>query len=319
MHTKTKLNQPLSGNEAPRFAGPATFMRLPTQKLATDLDVGFIGVPFDIGTSNRPGARLAPREIRDESRLLRPCNVATDVAPFDSLQVADIGDVPINTYNVSKSIAIIERFYDDVYGHECMPISLGGDHTIVLPILRAAAKKHGPLAMVHVDAHADSNDSMFGEAYTHGTPFRRAVEEELIDPNRVVQIGLRGSGYSADEFQWGREQGFRIVEAHECWYKSLTPLMKEVASHLSGRPVYLSFDVDGLDPSFAPGTGTPEPGGLTSIQGLEVVRGCAGLNVIGADVVEVCPPFDLSHNTSLLAANLAFEMLCIHPALHTEG
>lgn len=319
MHTNSELNQPLSGNDAPRFAGPATFMRLPTQAPTEALDVGIIGVPFDIGTSNRPGARLAPREIRDESRLLRPCNVATQVAPFDALHVADVGDVPINTYNVSKSIEIIERFYNNVFAHDCMPISLGGDHTIVLPILRAAAKKHGTLALVHVDAHADSNDSMFGEAYTHGTPFRRALEEGLIDPHRVVQIGLRGSGYSIDEFQWGRDQGFRIIEAHECWYKSLAPLMEEVAKHIAAHPVYVSFDVDGLDPAFAPGTGTPEPGGLTSTQGLEIIRGCAGLNMIGADVVEVCPSFDLSRNTSLLAANLAFELLCVHPMLHSSS
>ena len=316
MHTKTRLNQPLSGNEAPRFAGPATFMRLPAQTISSALDVAIVGVPFDIGTSNRPGARLAPREIRDESRLLRPCNLASGVCPFDSLQVADIGDVPINTYNVAKSLHIIECFYKDIFVCQSMPISLGGDHTIVLPILRAAAATHGPLALIHVDAHADSNDAMFGEAYTHGTPFRRALEENLIDPEHVVQIGLRGSGYSADEFNWGRDQGFRIIEAQECWHKSLAPLMHEVALLIGKRPVYLSFDVDGLDPAFAPGTGTPEPGGLTSAQGLEIIRGCAGLNVIGTDVVEVCPPFDLSRNTSLLAANLAFEMLCLHPNLH---
>ena len=310
-----QFNQPLSGNDMPRFAGPATFMRLPAATSALDLDVAFVGVPFDTGTSNRPGARLAPREIRDESRLIRPYNVGTQIAPFDHLQVADLGDVPINTYNVSRSIEIIQQFYLPVFEQGCMPISLGGDHTIVLPILRAAAAQHGPVGLIHVDAHADSNDTMFGERYTHGTPFRRAVEEGLLNTNRVVQIGLRGSGYSAEEFTWGRSQGFRIVEAQDCWHKSLQPLMVELAKHLGPGPVYLSFDVDGLDPAYAPGTGTPEIGGLTTVQGLEVIRGAAGLSIIGADIVEVCPPFDVSRNTSLLAANLAFEMLCIHPGL----
>ncbi len=302
----------------PRFAGPTTFMRLPSHPTAEGIDAGFVGVPFDIGTSNRPGARLAPREIRDESRLLRPYNVATDSAPFDHLQVADLGDVPINTYNLASSLKIIESFYHPIFEQDCLPISLGGDHTIVLPILRAAVQRFGPVGLIHVDAHADSNESMFGEAYTHGTPFRRAVEEKLLDPKRVVQIGLRGSGYSAEEFAWGRSQGFVIVEAADCWFKSLAPLMQDLTKHVGSGPVYLSFDVDGLDPSFAPGTGTPEIGGLTSAQGLEVIRGCAGLQLIGADVVEVCPPFDVSHNTSLLAANLAFEMLCVHPKLHNQ-
>ena len=203
-----------------------------------------------------------------------------------------------------------------MFAANCFPITLGGDHTISLPILRAAAARYGPLGLVHVDAHADSNDEMFGERITHGTPFRRAVEEKLLNPARVVQIGLRASGYNESEFQWGRDQGFWIIEATECWHRSLKPVMDKVRSHLGAGPVYLSFDVDGLDPAFAPGTGTPEIGGLTSIQGLEIIRGCAGLDVIGTDVVEVSPPFDLSHNTSLLAANLAFEMLCIHPMLH---
>ena len=299
----------------PRFAGPATFMRLPASSELSKLDAGFIGIPFDIGTSNRPGARLAPREIRDESRLLRPCNVATGVAPFEKLQVADLGDVPINTYNLLKSVEIIQKHYQDIFEHQVMPVTLGGDHTIVLPILRAAAAQYGPLGLVHIDAHADCNEEMFGERITHGTPFRRAVEEQLLDPRRVVQIGLRGSGYSADEFQWGRDQGFRVIEAHECWFKSLAPLMQEVASHLGNGPVYLSLDIDGIDPAFAPGTGTPEVGGLTSSQALEVIRGCSGLWMVGADVVEVSPPFDLSRSTSLLAANLAFEILCVHPLL----
>ena len=308
-------NQPLSGNDMPRFAGPATFMRLPTADSATALDVGFVGVPFDIGTSNRPGARLAPREIRDESRMIRPYNMATRAAPFDSLQVADLGDVPINTFSLDKSIGIIERYFGDVFDAQCMPLTMGGDHTIVLPILRAAAQRHGPVGLVHVDAHADVNDDMFGEAIAHGTPFRRAVEEGLLDTKRVVQIGLRGTGYAADDFDWPRQQGFRVVTAEECWHKSLTPLMDEVRQQLQGGPVYVSFDIDGVDPAFAPGTGTVEIGGLTGPQAIEILRGCRGLSIVGGDLVEVSPPFDLSRNTSLLAANLLFELLCVLPGV----
>lgn len=316
--TERRFNQPLGGNDMPRFGGPATMMRLPSQQTAAGLDAAFIGVPLDIGTSNRPGARLAPRQIRDESRMLRPYNVATLAAPFESLQIADIGDVPINTFNLQKSIGIIERFYDEVLAHDCMPLSLGGDHTIVLPILRALHRKHGPVGLVHVDAHADINDHMFGEKIAHGTPFRRAVEEGLLDCQRVVQIGLRGTGYSADEFDWSRNQGFRVVPVEECWYKSLAPLMGEVRARVSGGPVYLSFDIDGLDPAFAPGTGTVEIGGLTVPQGLEIIRGCRGLELVGGDLVEVSPPYDTTGNTALLAANLLFEMLCVLPGVKYE-
>ena len=203
--------QPLGGNEMPRFGGPATMLRLPTKETAEGLDVAFVGVPFDIGTSNRPGARLAPRQIRAESCLIRPYNMATRAAPFDSLQVADVGDVAINTFNLEASIDIIEQFYRDLLAHDCRPLTLGGDHTIVLPILRALAGKYGPLGLVHVDAHADVNDTMFGERITHGTPFRRAVEEGLIEGRRVAQIGLRATGYAADDFDWPRAQGFRVA------------------------------------------------------------------------------------------------------------
>jgi guanidinobutyrase len=316
--TNSRFNQPLGGNEMPRFGGPATMMRLPAQETAAGLDVAFIGVPFDIGTSNRPGARLAPRQIRDESRMLRPYNVATFVAPFESLQVADIGDVPINTFNLLKSMDIIEAFYDEVLEHNCKPLTLGGDHTIALPILRALRKKYGPIGMVHVDAHADINDLMFGEKIAHGTPFRRAAEEGLLDCNRVVQIGLRGTGYSADEFDWSRDQGFRVVPAEDCWHKSLTPLMEEVRAKVGGGPVYISFDVDGLDPAYAPGTGTAEIAGLTVPQGLEIIRGCRGLDIVGGDMVEISPPYDTTGNTALLGANLLFEMLCVMPGVRYD-
>ncbi|HVJ40922.1 MAG TPA: agmatinase [Dongiaceae bacterium] len=313
------FNQPLGGNKMPRFGGPATMMRLPSQPSAAGLDVAFVGVPLDTGTSNRSGARFGPRQIRAESCLLRPYNMATRAAPFDSLQVADIGDVAINTFNLQKSIGLIEAAYDEILGHDCIPLTMGGDHTIVLPILRAIARKHGPVGLVHVDAHADINDTMFGEKIAHGTPFRRAVEEGLLNGKRVVQIGLRGTGYEAEDFDWPRAQGFRVVQAEECWYKSLTPLMAEVRAQLGKGPVYISFDIDGLDPSSAPGTGTPEPGGLTTIQGLEVIRGCRGLDIVGGDLVEVAPPYDPQGNTSLLGANLLYEMLCVLPKVQYRG
>ncbi len=307
--------QPLGGNEMPRFAGPATMMRLPMKPSAAGLDACFVGVPFDIGTSNRAGARHGPRQIRAESCLLRPYNMATRAAPFDSLAVADVGDVAINPYNLDDSIRIIEEFFDAIVAEGCRPLTMGGDHTIVLPILRALKKRHGPMGLVHIDAHADINDLMFGEKIAHGTPFRRAVEEELVHGPSVVQIGLRATGYTAEDFDWPRSQGFRVVEATECWHRSLTPLMEEVRAQIGDRPMYISFDIDGLDPSCAPGTGTPEIGGLTNVQALEIIRGCRGLDVIGGDLVEVSPPYDLSGNTALVAANYLYEMLCVLPGV----
>jgi len=308
-------NQPLSGNTMPRFGGIASMMRLPVATSAQGLDAAFIGVPLDIGTSHRPGTRFGPRQIRAESSLIRPYNMATGAAPFDTLQVADLGDVPINTYSIDKSLGIILGFYEQVLDAGCVPLTLGGDHTIALPILRAMAAKHGPVALVHVDAHADVNPDMFGERIAHGTPFRRAVEENLLDCGRVFQIGLRGSGYAADDFDWPRQQGFTLIPAHEVWYQSLTPLMQRVRDTIGTTPCYLSFDIDGIDPAYAGGTGTPEVGGLSVPQALEIIRGCAGLNLVGADLVEVSPPYDASGNTALLGANLLFEMLCVLPGV----
>lgn len=316
MQDPTERNQPLSGNAMPRFAGLATMMRLPPAESPQGLDAAFIGVPLDIGTSNRAGARFGPRQVRAESALLRPYNMATGAAPFDTLQVADLGDIAINTYSIDKSMAIIGAFYERVLAARCRPLTIGGDHTIALPILRAIAKQHGPVALVHVDAHADVNDEMFGEPIAHGTPFRRAVEEGLLACDKVWQIGLRGTGYAADDFDWPRRQGFTIVPAHEVWYRSLAPLMAEVRERIGPQqPVYISFDIDGIDPAFAGGTGTPEVGGLTVPQALEIVRGCRGLNVVGGDLVEVAPPYDPSGNTALLGANLLYEMLCVLPGV----
>jgi len=307
-------NQPLSGNDMPRFAGIASMFRLPAPDSAEGVDVGIVGVPLDIGTSNRNGTRYGPRQIRAESVLVRPYNMATGAAPFDSFQIADLGDVALNPYNLKACIDIIEQHYDALLKHSLKPVSVGGDHTIALPILRAISKKHGPVALIHVDAHADVNDTMFGEEVTHGTIFRRSIEEGLVMPDKMYQIGLRATGYAADDFDWARQKGVTVTPAEECWYKSLAPLMETIRQEIgSEQPVYLSFDIDGLDPSVAPGTGTPEPAGLMTSQGLEIIRGCFGLNLVGCDLVEVSPPYDSTGNTALLASNLIFEMLCVLP------
>ena len=310
-----ELFQPLGGNEMPRFAGPGTMMRLPAAAEAAGLDACFIGIPLDVGTSNRPGTRFGPKQIRAESVMLRPYNMWTRAAPFDSLRIADIGDVPINTFDLKDAVRRINMFYDSVLTHPVIPVTLGGDHTLTLPVLRSIAKKHGPVGLVHIDAHADINDHMFGEAIAHGTPFRRAFEEGLIDADHTFQIGLRGTGYTAEDFDWARDKGFTVVQAEELWHKSATPLIDDIRAKMGTRPVYLTFDIDSLDPAYAPGTGTPEIGGLTSVQAIELIRGCQGMNLVGCDLVEVSPPYDLQGNTALLAANLIFEMLCVLPGV----
>jgi guanidinobutyrase len=311
----SRFNQPLGGNDMPRFGGPATFMRLPSQATAAGLDVAIVGVPMDHGTSNRPGTRLGPRQIRDESRMLRPYNMATGAAPFDHLQVADIGDVPVNTFDLKKTVDIITAFYDGVLGHGAIPLTLGGDHTLTWPILRAIRKRHGPVALIHVDAHADINDTMFGEKVAHGCPFRRAWEEGCLQNDRVFQIGLRGTGYSPDDFNWARDKGWTVVQAEACWHRSLAPMMDRIRDRIGDAPVYLTYDIDSLDPAFAPGTGTVEPGGLSTWQAFEIIRGTIGLNLVGGDLVEVSPPYDPAGNTALIGANLVYEMLCALPGL----
>lgn len=312
-------NQPQGGNEMPRFAGRGTMLRLPFCDSPAGLDAAFVGIPLDVGTSQRAGTRYGPRNIRNESVMIRPYNMATGAAPFDSLQVGDIGDVPINTYSLLKSVDIIEDFYTRLNDWPLIPLTLGGDHTLTLPILRALAKKHGPVGLIHVDAHTDTNDDMFGEKIAHGTTFRRAVEEGLLDCQRVVQIGQRAQGYASGDFQWGVDQGFRLIPVEQCWHKSLSPLMAEVRQLMGAGPVYLSYDIDSIDPAWAPGTGTPEVGGLSAIQALEIVRGCRGLNLTGCDLVEVSPPYDISGMTAQLGANLLYEMLCVLPGVRYQG
>ena len=307
------FNQPLGGNEVAWFSGPATMMRLPVQATAEGLDACFVGIPMDIGASNRAGTRHGPRAIRAESCMLRPFNMGTGARPFERMQVADIGDVAINTFHLPKTCDIITGAYADILRHDVVPLTLGGDHTLTWPVLRAIAAKHGPVALIHVDAHADTSEHMFGEPIGHGTPFRRAWEDGLLLNDKVFQIGLRGTGYSPDDWDWARRQGWTVVPAEDCWHRSLAPLMADIRARIGDAPVYLTYDIDSLDPAYAPGTGTVEIGGLTTIQALEIVRGCAGLNLVGGDLVEVSPPYDPSGNTALIGANLLYEMLCVLP------
>ena len=311
----TQFNQPIGGNDLARFSGPNTFMRLPQAASLDGLDVAVLGIPMDIGTSWRSGTRFGPKQIRSESAMIRPYNMATHAAPFDSLQIADIGDLAINTFSLADSLRIIKDSYDSILAQGVIPVAMGGDHAITLPILRATAAKHGPVALVHVDAHADVNDEMFGERETHGTVFRRAYEEILIVPDKTFQIGIRGSGYAASDFTEAQGWGFKQFPAWDLWQKNLTEIGSLIRTTIEDHPVYFTYDIDSLDPAYAPGTGTPEIGGLTTPQALQLIHALAGMNVVGCDLVEVSPPYDPSGNTALTAANLLYELLCILPGV----
>ncbi|WP_299953384.1 agmatinase [uncultured Roseobacter sp.] len=309
-------NQPISGNDLARFSGPGSFMRLPFVNDLKGLDVAFLGVPIDIGTSWRSGTRFGPKEVRAQSAMIRPYHMGTGAAPFDSLQVADIGDLAINTFSLADSLKIIQESYEAILNYDAMPMAIGGDHSMTLPILRAMHKRHGPVALVHVDAHADVNDDMFGERETHGTVFKRAFEEGLILPEKTYQIGLRGTGYTAADFTKAQGWGFQQFPAQELWHRSLSTLGGEVRRDIGPeQPTYVSFDIDSLDPAFAPGTGTPEIGGLTTAQAMELIRALKGLNIVGCDLVEVSPPYDTTGNTALTGANILFELLCVLPGV----
>lgn len=308
-------NQPISGNDLARFSGPGTFMRLPSAADLSGLDVAVLGIPMDIGTSWRSGTRFGPKQVRNESAMIRPYNIQTGAAPFDALQVADIGDLAINTFSLSDSLRIIAESYGAILKHSTIPVAIGGDHSITLPILRAIAAKHGPVALVHVDAHADVNDEMFGERETHGTVFRRAYEEGLITPEKTYQIGLRGTGYTAEDFTEAAAWGFQQFLAPELWGRDLGQIGAEIRRDIGDRPTYITYDIDSLDPAFAPGTGTPEIGGLTTAQAMQLIRALRGLDVVGCDLVEVSPPYDTTGNTALVGANLLFELLCILPGV----
>lgn len=310
-----RRNQPISGNDLARFSGPNTFMRLPSVNDLKGLDVAILGIPIDIGTSWRSGTRFGPKQVRSESAMIRPYNLQTGAAPFDSLQVADIGDLAINTFSLSDSLRIIAESYEAILNYDAIPMAIGGDHSITLPILRSMAKRHGPVALVHVDAHADVNDEMFGEKEAHGTVFRRAYEEGLITAGKTYQIGLRGTGYSAEDFTEARDWGFQHFMAPDLWGRDLSTLGAEIRRDIGELPVYITYDIDSLDPAFAPGTGTPEIGGLTTPQAMQLIRGLNGVNVVGCDLVEVSPPYDPSGNTALTGANILYELLCILPGV----
>ena len=303
---------PVPGNVMPRFAGIPTFMRLPHRVPddVGDVDIGLIGVPFDTATSNRPGARHGPRQLRDLSTMIRLINQATRVAPFHLARCADLGDVLVNPVSMDDSRDRITAFYRTVVAGGLLPLTAGGDHFISWPILRALAGA-GPLAMIHFDAHSDLYPPYFGGYDSHGTPFRRAIEEGLLDPGRVVQIGLRGSSIDMSDVDFAREHGVRMIYVEEVFDRGIDDVMDEARRIVGETPVYVSFDIDAIDPSQAPGTGTPEVGGLWVQQAQRMVRRLMGLEVVGADLVEVSPPWDASGNTALVGVNLMFELLCV--------
>jgi guanidinopropionase len=304
--------RPVSGMTLPRFAGIATFMRLPylDPAEAGRIDIGLLGIPFDGATTNRPGARHGPRGVREASSLMRLVNGATLVAPYELCACADLGDVPVNPNDISATLRRIETFVASLAANRVTPLAVGGDHIVSYPILRALGRGR-PLGMIHIDAHSDTGDVYFGvQRLTHGTPFRRAIEDGVLDPTRTVQIGLRGTLYARDERDWARGQGVRIIDMEEAAERGISSVIAE-ARDIIGGPAYFSFDVDALDPAFAPGTGTPEVGGFTTREALQLVRGFRHLDLVGADVVEVSPPLDPSGNTALVGATIAFELLCL--------
>jgi guanidinopropionase len=306
-----KFPEPVDAVILPRFSGIPTFMRLPAYGDPSLVDIALVGVPWDGGTTNRPGARHGPREIRNMSSLVRRVHPATKISPFELARVADLGDVSINPINVADTLVRIERAFSDIHAAGAIPLTAGGDHLTTLPVFRAIARS-GPVGMVQFDSHTDTWDSYFGgERYTHGTPFRRAIEEGLLDPKRTIQIGIRGSLYAAEDMDYALAAGIRVVTIEE--FAELGPeRVSELACEVAGAgPTYISFDVDGIDPAYAPGTGTPEIGGYSTLDAQRMLRGLRSLNLIGGDVVEVAPPFDPSGNTALVGATLMFEILCL--------
>ena len=304
--------RPQDGATTPRFAGATGFMRLPQRPSAEGLDIALLGIPFDGGTTNRPGARHGPRAVREASTLIRRVHPVSLVAPFDLCRVADAGDAPVNPVDLRDSLARIEDHVAALRAAGAWVLSVGGDHLTTLPVLRGMARIAAtPLGLIHFDAHSDTSDSFFGSTLTHGTPFHRAVEEGLLDPHRIIQVGIRGTLYDADDMAWARSAGIRILTMEECVALGPEGVAAEVLRVVGDAPAYLSFDVDALDPSFAPGTGTPEWGGFTPREVQAMLRGLRGLPIIGADVVEVSPPFDLGGTTALAAASVMFEILCL--------
>ena len=301
---------PVSGTVVPRYAGPSTFCRLPELRDVPYCDVAVLGVPFDSGTSYRPGARFGPQAIRQASRHLRTnFHPQYDTEPFKTLQVADAGDVACNPYNIEEAIAQIEAAADELYAQSPAIVCLGGDHTIAVPLLRSVNKVAGQVALVHFDAHLDTWDTYFGAPYTHGTPFRRAAEENLFDDSSSMHVGIRGPLYSRDDLERDAELGFKVVHCDELQQHGVDHVVQRIRDRVGDRPLYLSIDIDVLDPAHAPGTGTPEIAGISSREMVGILRGLQGLNLVAADVVEVAPAYDHAEITSLAAATIAFEMI----------
>jgi agmatinase len=303
--------RPVDPRESPRFAGIKTFMRLPHVTTTEGVDVAVVGVPFDTGASYRVGARFGPEAIRSVSALLRHHNEVLDVSIFDHCSVVDYGDLPVNPGYIEDSYRMIEEGLLPILDGGVTPIMLGGDHSVTLPELRAMVKTHGPVALIHFDSHTDTGDKRFGRRYTHGTPFRRAVEEELILVDHSIQAGMRGSVYSRDSLDDARNMGFDLVTAVEAQEQGIDELVRRIRDRVGDAKAFVSFDIDFVDPAFAPGTGTPEVGGFTSGEALRVVRGLKGLNLVGFDLVEVLPQYDLSEVTALLAANIVYEFISL--------
>ena len=306
--------KPVSGFDLPRFAGVPTFMRLPHVSLDTpkisDVDIGVIGVPWDSGTTNRPGPRHGPRQLRDASTMIRAQHPVSGIRPYEKLNCADLGDVSINPADIEDSMNRITSFYKKVIEKGIKPLTAGGDHLTSLPVLRAIAER-GPLGMIHFDSHTDLFHSYFdGTMFTHGTPFRRAVEENLLDPKRVIQIGIRGTQYDREDLDFADSVGIRVIKIEEFFDRGIEDVMTEARAIVGEKETYISYDIDFIDPAFAPGTGTPEVGGPNSYEALKVVRELTGVKIVGADMVEVSPPFDPSSNTAFLGVSVMFELLC---------
>jgi len=302
--------QPVDALVYPRFSGIATFMRLPHVPRADELDIALIGIPYDGGATYRSGPRFGPRHVREQSAIIRPWNPVLNLNPFEKKRIADFGDLSINPLSIEDTFQRISSQLDDVLKAGPRTMCVGGDHSILLPILRSMHKRFGPVGLIQFDAHNDTWGGYFGSPHSHGTPVRRAVEEGLIVGKDVLQVGLRGQVYAKEDFDFGRKHGFKVVTSEE-FHRSGLPLVKGHLKKLGRRPVYVTLDIDVVDPAFAPGTGTPQVGGFSSVQILELVRSLRGLNIVGCDLVEVSPPYDTGEITSLLAANLLYELVCV--------
>lgn len=311
---------PVDASKTPRYAGAATFALLPRIDQVEKADVKVIGVPFDSGVSYRPGTRFGPSHVRESSRLLRPYNPALDVAPFERMQVADAGDIAVNPFNIHEAMETVQAVAHDLTADGAKLLTIGGDHTIALPLLRVAAERHGPVALLHFDAHLDTWDTYFGAEYTHGTPFRRAFEEGLIDTEALSHVGTRGPLYGRRDLEEDRRFGFGIVTASDVYHQGVREVIAKLKDRVGDRPLYVSVDIDVLDPAHAPGTGTPEAGGLSSRELLEILRGLVGLNIVGADVVEVSPAYDHAQITGVAASHVGYDLLSLFSLRHgVEG